>query len=318
MPGFPPTIRSARSEAAEDPERSRHAVPDPPAVLQHAQSLGGARRAEGYAEGARHRLHRLHAACPGHADRQVSEGHSRRQPRRAGQVAEAEFLNEQAIAHINKLNEIAQPPGTVAGPDGAGLGAARWRVTTALIGASRPEQVIDCVGPSGISSSRSRTGRDRQICPTRKTSICGRYRPSRKRERRRDDPQSRSCPASIPTRPSAGSARITISRPRPSSGIRACRSTIRGPGKLDAGIAAADPRQSARHARQPGQLRHLGAVPVLRRRQVLARLYRRQTLRRQLQGRAELHRHLRDDHRRMVRPVVCQFVRFRPVAVPRR
>ena len=39
------------------------------------------------AEGARHRLHRLHAARPGNADGQVPQGHPRGQPRHPGQVA---------------------------------------------------------------------------------------------------------------------------------------------------------------------------------------------------------------------------------------
>ena len=70
-----------------DPERPRHPLPDPPAELQHDQPLGRARRPEGHAEGPRHRLDRLHPARPGHADRQVPQGHPRRQPRHPGQVA---------------------------------------------------------------------------------------------------------------------------------------------------------------------------------------------------------------------------------------
>ena len=60
----------------------------------------------------------------------------------------------------------------------------------------------------------------------------------------------------------------------------------------------ARPRDPARHARQSRQLRHLGALPVLCRRPVLAGLHRRQALRRQLQGRAQLHRHRAGDRRR--------------------
>ena len=45
--------------------------------------------------------------------------------------------------------------------------------------------------------------------------------------RKSHDPQSRSCRASTPIRRSCGSARIIISRPRPSNGSPASRSTIR-------------------------------------------------------------------------------------------
>ena len=57
-----------------------------------------------------------------------------------------EFLNEQAIAHINKLNEIAQRRGQSLAQMALAWVLRDGGITTALIGASRPSQVIDCVG----------------------------------------------------------------------------------------------------------------------------------------------------------------------------
>ena len=66
----------------------------------------------------------------------------------------------------------------------------------------------------------------------------------------------------------------------------------------------------------PDFRRHMGAVPVLCRRAVLAGLYRRQAARRQLQGCAQLHRHGALDRRPMVGPGLRQFLRLRSVALP--
>ena len=60
-----------------------------------------------------------------------------------------EFLNEQAIAHINKLNEIAQRRGQSLAQMALAWVLRDGGITTALIGASRPSQVIDCVGTVG-------------------------------------------------------------------------------------------------------------------------------------------------------------------------
>ncbi len=90
------------------------------------------------------------------------------------------------------------------------------------------------------------------------------------------------------------------------------------PRQLDAGAPAAGAEKSARHARQSRQLRHLGAVPLLCRRPVLAGLHRRQALRRQFQGRPQLHRHRAVDRGGMVRSGLCELVRFRSVVVSRR
>ena len=80
------------------------------------------------AEGARHRLDRLHPARPGHADRAST---SRASPRAAAPPRASrsgrEFLNDRAIANIRKLNEIAERPRPDPRPDGDRLGAARRR-----------------------------------------------------------------------------------------------------------------------------------------------------------------------------------------------
>ena len=57
-----------------------------------------------------------------------------------------EFINEQTLARVKGLNVIAQRRG-----QSLAQMAIAWilrdpRMTTALIGASRPEQVEDCVG----------------------------------------------------------------------------------------------------------------------------------------------------------------------------
>ena len=98
------------------------------------------------AEGARHRLDRLHPARPGHADRQIPQGHPRGQPRHPGQVAQPEFLNDRAIANIRKLNEIAEARGQTLAQMAIAWVLRGGGITSALIGASRPSQVEDCVG----------------------------------------------------------------------------------------------------------------------------------------------------------------------------
>ena len=100
----------------------------------------------------------------------------------------------------------------------------------------------------------------------------------------------------------SGRADPSLARPRP----------------LAARAAAARARVPARHARRAGFLRRLGALPLLRRREILARLHRRQTLRRRLQGRPQLHRHRAFDRGAVVGPDLCQLERLRSVAVSRR
>ena len=60
-----------------------------------------------------------------------------------------EFLNEHAIEHINKLNDIAMRRGQTLAQMALAWVLREGGITTALIGASRPSQVIDCAGAVG-------------------------------------------------------------------------------------------------------------------------------------------------------------------------
>ncbi|XDA99966.1 L-glyceraldehyde 3-phosphate reductase [Sulfitobacter sp. LCG007] len=57
-----------------------------------------------------------------------------------------EFLSDQAISNIQKLNEIAGRRGQTLAQMAIAWVLRDGGITTALIGASRPEQVVDCVG----------------------------------------------------------------------------------------------------------------------------------------------------------------------------
>jgi L-glyceraldehyde 3-phosphate reductase len=61
-----------------------------------------------------------------------------------GKSLKKEFLNEKAIAHIRKLNEIAERRGQTLAQMALAWVLRDGGITTALIGASRPEQVADC------------------------------------------------------------------------------------------------------------------------------------------------------------------------------
>ncbi len=54
------------------------------------------------------------------------------------------FLNETTLSHIRSLNEIAQNRGQTLAQMALAWVLRKGRVTSALIGASRKEQVIDC------------------------------------------------------------------------------------------------------------------------------------------------------------------------------
>ena len=82
--------------------------------------------------------------------------------------------------------------------------------------------------------------------------------------------------------------------------------------------AAARSGLAARLARRTRFRRRLGALPLARRRKILARLHRREAARRRLQGRAQLHRHRAGDRRAMVRSDLRQLKRLRSVALSRR
>ncbi len=63
-----------------------------------------------------------------------------------GKSLRQEFLNEKTLANIRALNAIAEGRGQTLAQMALAWVLRGGRVTTALIGASRPEQVEDCVG----------------------------------------------------------------------------------------------------------------------------------------------------------------------------
>jgi L-glyceraldehyde 3-phosphate reductase len=56
------------------------------------------------------------------------------------------FLSDKAIESIRKLDDIAQRRGQTLAQMAIAWVLRNGGITTALIGASRPEQVVDCVG----------------------------------------------------------------------------------------------------------------------------------------------------------------------------
>jgi L-glyceraldehyde 3-phosphate reductase len=63
-----------------------------------------------------------------------------------GKSLRQSFLNEQTIANIRSLNGIAEKRGQTLAQMALAWVLRKGRVTSALIGASRPSQVDDCVG----------------------------------------------------------------------------------------------------------------------------------------------------------------------------
>jgi len=63
-----------------------------------------------------------------------------------GKSLRQSFLNDKTLANINALNQIARRRGQTLAQMALAWVLRGGRVTTALIGASRPEQVEDCVG----------------------------------------------------------------------------------------------------------------------------------------------------------------------------
>jgi L-glyceraldehyde 3-phosphate reductase len=63
-----------------------------------------------------------------------------------GKSLRQSFLNEQTIENIRALNAIAERRGQTLAQMALAWVLRKGRVTTALIGASRPEQIEDCVG----------------------------------------------------------------------------------------------------------------------------------------------------------------------------
>ena len=63
-----------------------------------------------------------------------------------GKSLRQEFLSDKAIENIRKLNDIAEARGQTLAQMALAWVLREGGITTALIGASRPQQVIDCVG----------------------------------------------------------------------------------------------------------------------------------------------------------------------------
>jgi len=66
-----------------------------------------------------------------------------------GKSLNAKMISDRAIANIRKLDEIAQARGQTLAQMAIAWVLRDGDITTALIGASRPEQVVDCVGAIG-------------------------------------------------------------------------------------------------------------------------------------------------------------------------
>ena len=63
-----------------------------------------------------------------------------------GKSLKPEFVSENAISNLNKLNELAQGRGQTLAQMAIAWVLRNGGITTALIGASKPSQVTDCVG----------------------------------------------------------------------------------------------------------------------------------------------------------------------------
>jgi L-glyceraldehyde 3-phosphate reductase len=63
-----------------------------------------------------------------------------------GKSLKTSFINEDNIARIRGLNSIAERRGQTLAQMALAWVLRGGRVTSALIGASRPEQIVDCVG----------------------------------------------------------------------------------------------------------------------------------------------------------------------------
>ena len=172
---------AAHPRGRRDPRRARHALPHPSAELFDAQPLGRGRRPARYAGRAGRRLDRVLAAGAGHADRRnISSGIPADSRAAQGKSLRPDFINDATIANIRALNEIAERRGQTLAQMALAWVLRGGRVTSALIGASRPEQVEDCVGALAAGLQPSRARRDRPLCPRGATSICGPHRRSGK------------------------------------------------------------------------------------------------------------------------------------------
>ena len=133
----------------------------PPAVLLDAEPLDRGRPAR-HPRRARHRLHRLLAPRAGHADQQVPRRHPRGLARRQGKSLSPDLLTDESLAHVRRLNDIAQERGQSLAQMALAWALRDERVTSVLIGASsvgqledsRRRRVATC-GSATPSSSRS-------------------------------------------------------------------------------------------------------------------------------------------------------------------
>ena len=115
---------AAHARSRRHSRRTRHAVPHPPAELFDDQPLGRGGQASRYAGGPGNRFHRVLAARPGHAHRQVSRRRSRRQPGKPGHVAENGFPERKKHRKHPRPQSHRRTARPDARPDGARLGAA--------------------------------------------------------------------------------------------------------------------------------------------------------------------------------------------------
>jgi hypothetical protein len=235
-----------------------------------------------------------------------------------GKSLKKEFLNEQAIAHITQAQRDRRAPRPDAGADGAGLGAARRRdhhradrrVATRTGG--RLRRLL-----SAISSSPPRNSPRSTVCRRGKHQSVGAVGGAGKGRR---GPMIRN-PILPGFNPDPSICRagedyyIATSTFEWYPGVQIHHSR-----DLVNWTLVSRPLDRGTLLDMRGNPDSCGIwAPCLshRRREVLARLYGRQALRRQFQGCAELHRHRSRHHRPLVRSGLCQFVRFRSLAVSR-
>ena len=140
-----PITARRRPRGRRHPARSGHALPDPPAGLQHVQPLDGG-WPDGHPGRRRHRLHLLLAAGPGHVDQQIPEGDSGRLPcRQAPWLPHGRPVDRRAAGDDSRLNEIAAERGQTLAQMAIAWVLRHPGMTSALVGASRVSQVEDNV-----------------------------------------------------------------------------------------------------------------------------------------------------------------------------
>ena len=158
-----------------DPARAGHAAAHPPAVVLHAQPLDRgrpARHPRARSASAASRSRRWPRAC---SPTSTSTACRRARARARASRSSPDLLTDETLAHVRALNEHRRRARPVAGPDGAGLGAAR---PAGHLGADRGEQRRAAGGqprrarqprPSRPTSWPRSTG-----TPSRRASTCGR------------------------------------------------------------------------------------------------------------------------------------------------